>query len=116
MSAEEFISEPITPDYGTADVQAMARGLAGLPTGFRWRGRHYTIREVLKEWKRSEAEGHRPGGERYFRKHYYRVRVDSGETMTLYLVRHVKAGESPKRRWRLYSVAGPAPDGRNPAE
>ncbi|MFQ5430308.1 MAG: DUF6504 family protein [Phycisphaerae bacterium] len=100
----EFVSETVSPDRGTADASAMSRGLAGLPTGFTWRGRHYAIREVLQQWKQSEPEGHRPGAERYYRKHYFRVRVDSGETMTLYVVRHMKRGENPTRRWWLYSI------------
>ena len=100
----EFVSEPIQPDRGTAAIGAMARGLAGLPTGFTWRDNHYAIREILGEWKRSEAYTHRPGGERYYRKHYYRVRVDTGEIMTLYAARHVKNGENPRRRWRLHTV------------
>lgn len=35
----EFISEPITPESGSADSRAMAKGLAGLPTAFGWRTR-----------------------------------------------------------------------------
>ncbi len=100
----EFISETIRPDAGSADAAAMARGLAGLPTGFTWRSRHYRIQEVLSEWKRSEHCHHRRNGERYYRKHYYRVRVDTGETMTLYVVRQVKSGENPGNRWRLYTI------------
>lgn len=102
-----FISESITPDPGSADTAAMARGLAGLPTGFTWRGQHYRIECILKQWKCSEAEGHRPGGERYYRKHYFQVRVDSGQTMTLYVVRRTKAGEPPKRRWWLFTIDQP---------
>ena len=100
----EFVSEAIVPDPGTAATGAMARGMPGLPRGFTWRERHYTIGEVLREWKHSEAEGHTPGGERYYRKHYFKVRVDTGEAMTLYCVRHVKPGENPKKRWWLYSI------------
>ena len=103
MMPEEFISELITPDAGTFDTAAMARGQPGLPTGFAWRGRHYGIVTVLEEWKASERRFHR-GGEAYYRKHYWKVRVDSGEIMTLYAVRHVKQGESAKRRWRLFSI------------
>lgn len=99
----EFISESITPDAGTHDTAAMARGQAGLPTGFTWRGTHYAIVETISEWKASEAEDH-AGGERYYRKHFWRVRVDSGETMTLYAVRHTKPGENAKRRWWLYTI------------
>ena len=88
---------------GTHDASAMARGQAGLPTGFTWRERHYAIIETLSEWKASEAENH-AAGERYYRKHFWRVRVETGETMTLYALRQVKAGENPKRRWWLYTI------------
>lgn len=99
----EFVSESITPDAGTHDAAAMARGQAGLPKGFTWRGTHFTIVETISEWKASEAENH-AGGERYYRKHYWKVRVDTGQTMTLYAVRRPKPGENPKRRWWLYTV------------
>ena len=99
----ELISEAITVDRGTSDASAMARGMPGLPTGFSWRGRHYAIVDVLEDWKASEMEKHR-SGERYYRKHFWRVRVDSGEVMTLYALRQVKAGESAKKRWWLYTL------------
>lgn len=103
MGESEFISEPIDPDRGTFDTSAMGHGRAGLPAGFTWRGRHYAIAEVLDEWKVSEAEHHR-SGERYYRKHFWRIRAGSGEVMTLYAVRRTKAGESPKKRWWIYTV------------
>lgn len=108
--AAEFISEPIIPERGTADVSAMSTGLCGLPASFTWRERQYVIRRVLESWKRSEAEGHRPGGERYYRRHYYRVIVDTGEIMTIYAVRKLKPGESRKNRWQLYTVESNAAD------
>jgi uncharacterized protein DUF6504 len=98
----EFISEPIEPDAGTFDAGAMAAGKPGLPSGFTWRGEHYSIAEVLAEWKVSESEFHRRG-ERYYRKHCWRVRVDRGEIMTLYAVRQVKSGENPRNRWWIYT-------------
>jgi hypothetical protein len=100
----EFVSEPITPDTGTFQAEVMARGQPGLPTGFTWRGTHYGIRELLEDWKFSEAWNHAPGGERYYHKHYFRVRTDTGETMTLYAVRNVKRGENPRKRWWLYAI------------
>ncbi len=99
----EFISEPITPDAGTFDAGAMASGRPGLPAGFTWRGDHYHIREVVSERKASEAEDH-AAGERYYRKHFWKVRVESGQTMTIYAVRHVKPGENPRRRWWLFTI------------
>jgi hypothetical protein len=101
--ASEFVSESIVPDAGTFDAGAMAKGQPGLPTGFTWRDQHYQIREALEEWKESEAEFHR-SGEKYYRKHFWKIRVDTGQFMTLYAVRHVKRGQSAKRRWWLLSV------------
>lgn len=101
------MSESIKPDAGTFDASAMAGGQPGLPTGFTWRDHHYRIAEVLEDWKVSEREFHRRG-EAYYRKHFWRVRVDSGETMTLYAVRHVKLGENPRKRWWLHTIAPPA--------
>jgi hypothetical protein len=100
----EFISEPITPDRAAADTSAMARGLAGLPPGFTWRDQHYLIAQVLEDWKRSDTEGGRPGGERYYHRHYYRICTDTNQIMTIYFVRHPKSGESAKKRWWLYSI------------
>lgn len=107
----EFVSEPVTLDFAAADTSAMARGLAGLPPGFTWRDQHFQIVEVLEDWKRSDVEGGRPGGERYYHRHYYRIRVDTHQTMTLYFVRRPKVGESAKKRWWLYSIDR-APDKR----
>ncbi len=81
----------------------MARGQPGLPAGFTWRGRHYAVAELLESWKQSEPCDH-GSGERYYRKQFFRVRTGGGEVMTLYAVRHVKQGESARRRWWLYSV------------
>jgi hypothetical protein len=108
---DEFVSEPIKPDPGTGDAAAMARGQPGLPTGFTWRDRHYVIRELLESWKQSEPCDHH-SGERYYRKHYFRVLTDSGETMTLYALRHVKRGQDAKSRWWLYMIEGPEDAGR----
>lgn len=99
----EFVSEPIVPDAGSFDTSPMAAGRPGLPRGFTWRDSHYAIRDVVSEWKASEAEDH-ARGERYYRKHFWRVRVESGQTMTIYAVRHTKSGEDPKRRWWLYTI------------
>lgn len=103
----EFVSEPIQPDVGTFDARAMAQGRPGLPRGFTWRGRHHTIVELLDDWKCSESWNH-GAGERYYRKHYYRVRVDGGAVMTLYALRQIKRGANPRRRWWLYRVEAPA--------
>ncbi|GJQ25266.1 MAG: hypothetical protein HBSAPP02_02980 [Phycisphaerae bacterium] len=100
---DEFISEPITPDAGTFDTAAMATGAPGLPTGFTWREEHHHITEVLSTWKVSEAEDH-ARGELYYRKQFWKVRTDRGLVATVYAVRKVKRGESPRKRWWLYTI------------
>ena len=99
-----FISQPIKPDPGTGDASAMARGEPGLPTGFTWRNQHFSVKQLLDTWKESEAEGHSPGGERYYRKRVYTILDDQGRTLTIYALRHVKTGESAKKRWWLYTI------------
>lgn len=106
----ELVSESITPDRAAFDSAPMARGEMGAPRGFTWRGRHYTVNAVLETRKQSEAWNHAPGGERYLRRHCFRIRVDSGEIINIYGVRHVKRGESTRKRWWLYSIEPPASD------
>jgi hypothetical protein len=101
VSDTRFISEPVEPVAGTSDTVAMARGEPGLPKQFRWRGRTCTIQTVRRAWKQSQAEGHRRGGERYLRRHYWTVETDDGQVMTLYCLRTARRGE---HRWFLYTI------------
>ncbi len=100
----QFVSEPIQPLAGTADAAAMACGEPGLPAGFTWRGRPYCIVELLRKWKGTAPEGGRPGGRIYLRRHWYAVRVDGGQLMTLYCERQARRA-NPKARWFLYTVS-----------
>lgn len=105
---EEFISEPVTPDRGSFDTSPMSEGLASLPAGFTWRGRRYEILECLEHHKQSSPEGGVAGRERYLRRQVFRVRLDSGQSATLYVLRHAPAGvsrEAAKKRWFLYSIS-----------
>jgi hypothetical protein len=103
----EFVSEPITPHAGTFDAAAMATGLPGLPRGFTWRGAAYRIDEQLETWKASAPEGGRPGGERYLRRHYFRLRMSDGAVWTVYFVRQAPRSGPAKLRWFLYLVERP---------
>jgi len=47
-------------------------------------------------------EGGRPDGERYLRRQQFRVRLDTGEIATIYVLRDSRVG---KKRWFLYSIA-----------
>ena len=101
---EEFVSEVITPHAGTFDSGAMATGLPGLPAGFDWRGESYRITTQLESWKQSAPEGGRAGGERYLRRHYFRLHMSDGATWVVYFVRQTPRGTSPRKRWFLYAI------------
>ena len=100
----DFVSEPITPEAGTFDAGAMATGVPGLPRGFRWHGTTYTVVALGESWKQSAPEGGRADGERYLRRHYFRLRMSDDSTWTVYFTRQPSRGGSPKNRWFLYSV------------
>jgi hypothetical protein len=100
-SNEEFISEPIIPAPGTADTRAMGRGEPGLPKRFTWRDEDYAVVETLASWKSSAREG--GVGELYLRRHWYKIRTDGGERMTLYCERQARSRARRKMRWFLYS-------------
>ncbi|NOG55254.1 MAG: cytoplasmic protein [Planctomycetes bacterium] len=101
----EFISEPITPEAGTFDTASMARGEPGLPTAFVWRERRYEVLRLLDCWKESVAENHAPTGEKYYRRRYFTVEVDTGQIMTIYAIRNKPSGSVKKgERWWLYTI------------
>lgn len=101
--SEEFISEPIEPVAGTFDTAAMTRGEPGLPERFKWRDEEYAVADVLEAWK--ETGPCRGGGpEKYLRKHWYKIRTDSGLEMTLYFERQARSKRQDKIRWWLYTI------------
>ncbi|NNM25965.1 MAG: hypothetical protein HKO59_08265 [Phycisphaerales bacterium] len=120
ITSPEFISEPITPDPGSFATAGMVQGLAGMPTGFTWRGDHYGIIECLEHSKRSAREGHTAGGELYLRRQEFLVRLDDGRRATLYVERQAR-GRS-RQRWFLYTISAdplardsePSPGGNGP--
>lgn len=104
----EFISDPITPSGDTLDTAAMARGEPGMPAAFTWRKQTLQVVEELSRWKTSAAEGGRSDGERYLRRHYYKLRMSDDSCWTVYFLRQSPKSGSPRQRWFLYS--------REPAE
>lgn len=101
----EFVSEPIRPVGAARDTASMARGEPGLPSGFAWRGREYHVVRIEERWKASGTEGGRADGERYLRRHYYRLHVSDGSHWVVYFVRQARAGTG-RQRWFLYSIEG----------
>jgi hypothetical protein len=105
----QFISEPIQPEAGTFATDMIGQGLASLPAAFTWRGRRYAIVECLEHVKQSSPEGHKAGGERYLRRQQFVVKLDSGQTATIYFQRQARPsarGRAAKQRWFLYTITG----------
>jgi len=96
---EKLISEPVTPVSGSFNAAAMAQGEPGVPMIFSWRGNEYHIEAILDSWKNLRAcrNGSR---EQYVNKHFFKVRTESGEVMTLYRART----GSKKDVWTLYTI------------
>ena len=104
--ADEFVSEPIKPLADGFDTTAMARGEPGLPLRFVWRGEEHAVAEVLETWR--ELGAPREGGEpSYLRKHWFRIRTDSGFEMKLYFERQPRSGGRGLGRWWVYSMKRP---------
>jgi phosphoribosylglycinamide formyltransferase-1 len=79
----------------------MATGKPGLPGKFAWKGRSFSVLQVLEDWK--EAGDCRHGsGERYVRKHWFRIRTTEDLEMKIYFERQRRS--SGGSRWRLYSL------------
>lgn len=102
---EQFVSEPIEPEAGSMDSAAMSRGEPGLPRRFKWRGTLYEIADVEETWKTTGLSS----GERYLRRHWYRVLTGSGERMTIYCQRQVADRKKGRSRWWLYTLTPTPP-------
>lgn len=109
--AADFVSECITPLSADFDTRAMGSGGPGLPGGFRWREGEFHVAEVLESWKESGPERGKLAGERYLRRHVWRVRMTDGTIWTIYFVRHTSPGASQRRRWFLYEIQRPGQGG-----
>jgi len=101
---DAFVSEPITPIDASFDAAGMARGEPGLPHKFRWREKEFAVAEVLEQWK-EHGDCSNGSGERYLRKHGYRVRTTDGSVLRLYFQRSFgRAKFQAKSRWWLARI------------
>ena len=98
-----FVSEPILPVEASFDAGGMARGEPGLPQKFRWRKKDYVVAEVLEQWK-EHGDCANGSGERYVRKHGYRVRTTDGTVLSLYFQRTFGRAQPGKQRWWIQSI------------
>lgn len=101
---EDFISESITPRSGAFNTAAMGRAEPGLPPAFSWRGTWYEVAGMLESWKHFEKSS----GQKYLRRHYFKLKMTDGSTWTVYFIRHARKAGSPLRRWFLLNSTEPA--------
>jgi len=90
---------------------AEARVIVGepvVPGRFVWRDREYGVAAVVDKWK-SYGDCTHGSGERYVRKHWFRIRTTDGSEMTLYYERQAKSRRGVKTRWWLYTIEMPSP-------
>jgi len=103
---EQLISEPIRPLLFETAPEAFVPGEPAVPQRFVWRGHEEVVRDVLERWKElSQGTAQMP--DRYVRKHWYRIRTESGKEMKIYFERQARSKGSAKQRWWLFSVIAP---------
>jgi hypothetical protein len=103
---ETFVGEAIKPEGTSFSVSRMAMGTPGIPREFSWNGRSLPVIEILEEWKESGSCRH-GSGERYVRKHWFRVRTTGDLELKIYFERQARSGG--ESRWHLYSTANAEP-------
>jgi len=103
----EFVGESIEPVAEAIDSARMATGEPGLPRRFRWRGAEHTIVEVIESRRETGACTH-GSGERYVRRHWYRVRTGDGTEMKISFDRRSANARQMRDAWRLHSLVRPA--------
>jgi ribosomal-protein-alanine N-acetyltransferase len=99
-----FVSERISPEAGSADLNAMARGEPGVPRAFTWRDSRFEVAHVLA----TERDMGKDRGDVYVRRHYFDLETTDLLRMRLYFERNPKDRTKPKAWW-LYTVTFPAP-------
>ena len=98
---ETFVGEAIAPEDTSFSASSMATGAPGLPRTFSWKSRKFSVEEVLEEWKEC-GDCHHGSGERYVRKHWFRIKTTGNLEMRIYFERQLRS--SGGSRWRLYSI------------
>jgi len=99
--SERFIGEEIRPVTGAPSAGRFVPGEPVLPGRFTWRGAEHEIVDVIET--HHELGPCRSGSdEQYVRKHWYRVRTNTGREMRIYFERSPRAG---RRQWRVFTVS-----------
>lgn len=81
-----------------------ASGEPGPPAEFSWRSQHFVVTEVIKTWKGVGSDRTHGSGEQYVHKHWFEVRVEDGQVMTIYFERQPRSRAQASKRWWLYQI------------
>lgn len=104
MPDERFISESLEPRYGVGPGIPVRAGEPVLPGSFRWRGDEYPVLRLLESGRALGPCTH-GSGERYVRRHWYRIETTGGLVMRIYFERRPAGRARSKQRWWLYALA-----------
>lgn len=99
-----FVSETIESLEGGFHADRMAMGEPGVPRFFRWRKEAWEVAQVL-DGGREFGDCTHGSGERYVRRHVYRVRMVHGPVFQLAFQRTFgKARATRRGRWRIVGI------------
>jgi phosphoribosylglycinamide formyltransferase-1 len=99
---EQFISEPIQPVPGSFDTRFMTSGVPGLPREFSWRGKKFTVVEILRTWRATGPCRH-GSGEQYTRRHWFEIKTASHNVMQIYFDKGPR-GKRKEMGWFLFTI------------
>lgn len=105
MEREQFVSEALDPifDDAAGDDTLVVVGEPVLPNAFRWRGSVYPVLRVLERGKSLGPCTH-GSGERYVRRHWYRLQSTGGLVLRVYFERRPVRGRRAAKRWWLFAT------------
>ena len=95
-------SQPVVADATPASIEV---GAPILPAAFLWRAGVVTVERVLETWKQPGPCTH-GSGERYLRKHCYKLRMTDGAVTTVTFERKARTASQRKARGWLFAVEG----------
>ncbi len=98
-----FVGDRIVPARGSGNAKMAAAGEPGLPARFTWRDEPVEVVGLIGKWKTDGACRH-GSGERYVRRHWYRILTGDGREMTIYCDRQARDRSRPQVRWFLFTI------------
>jgi hypothetical protein len=97
MTSRRFVGEPVEPDAGSFDPEALGRGEPSLPRSFTWGAERLVVGEVFRTWRSTKLDR----GDAYVDRHWFEMKTADGRVAVVYFARRARRGE---KRWWLYSI------------